>query len=91
MFREGAWGFWLQQAVEKALKAYPRPSSGTRPMPDSAIAEELLHRHADVFRDLTQQRWRNVATLVGRNGGAAATRIAELLMGAPLPDELEAQ
>jgi len=22
MFREGAWGFWLQQAVEKALKAW---------------------------------------------------------------------
>ena len=22
IFREGAWGFWLQQAVEKALKAW---------------------------------------------------------------------
>lgn len=22
LFREGAWGFWLQQAVEKALKAW---------------------------------------------------------------------
>jgi hypothetical protein len=22
MFRKGAWGFWLQQAVEKALKAW---------------------------------------------------------------------
>ena len=22
VFREGAWGFWLQQAVEKALKAW---------------------------------------------------------------------
>lgn len=60
-------------------------------VPDSAIAEELLHSHADVFRDLTQPRWRNVATLVGWNGGAAAARIAELLMGAPLPDEFEAQ
>jgi hypothetical protein len=42
-------------------------------------------------RSLTQQRWRNVATLVGRNGGAAAARITELLVGAPLPDEFEAQ
>jgi HEPN domain-containing protein len=22
VFREGAWGFWIQQAVEKALKAW---------------------------------------------------------------------
>jgi len=22
VFREGAWGFWLQQAVEKALKVW---------------------------------------------------------------------
>jgi HEPN domain-containing protein len=32
VFREGARGFWLQQAVEKALKASPRLPSGTRPM-----------------------------------------------------------
>jgi hypothetical protein len=55
------------------------------------MAEELLHSHTNVFRDLTQQRWRNVATLVGRNGGAAAARITELLMGAPLPDKFEAE
>ena len=32
MFREGAWGFWLQQAVEKALKAWLLQLGGDPPL-----------------------------------------------------------
>jgi HEPN domain-containing protein len=32
IFREGAWGFWLQQAVEKALKAWLIHLDATPPL-----------------------------------------------------------
>jgi HEPN domain-containing protein len=32
VFREGAWGFWLQQAVEKALKAWCLQLGGDPPL-----------------------------------------------------------
>ena len=32
IFREGAWGFWLQQAVEKALKAWLLHLGGDPPL-----------------------------------------------------------
>ena len=32
VFREGAWGFWLQQAVEKALKAWHLQLGGDPPL-----------------------------------------------------------
>ena len=32
VFREGAWGFWLQQAVEKALKAWYLQLGGDPPL-----------------------------------------------------------
>jgi HEPN domain-containing protein len=32
VFREGAWGFWLQQAVEKALKAWLLHLGGDPPL-----------------------------------------------------------
>jgi HEPN domain-containing protein len=32
VFREGAWGFWLQQAVEKALKAWLLQLGGDPPL-----------------------------------------------------------
>ncbi|MFO8237529.1 MAG: HEPN domain-containing protein [Prochlorococcaceae cyanobacterium] len=32
VFREGAWGFWLQQAVQKALKAWLMQLGGAPPL-----------------------------------------------------------
>lgn len=60
-------------------------------MPRSAVAEELLSRHADVLGDLTEERWSNVAAFMGRDRGAAAAFIAELLVGAALTHKFKTQ
>jgi hypothetical protein len=46
----------------------------------SAVAEEFLHRHADVLGDLAEQRRGNIPTFMPWDRGAAALDIAELLV-----------
>ena len=46
----------------------------------SAVAEESLHRHADVLGDLAEQRRGKIPTFVPWDRGAAALDIAELLV-----------
>ncbi|MCP9854109.1 HEPN domain-containing protein [Synechococcus sp. HJ21-Hayes] len=53
VFREGAWGFWLQQAVEKALKAWLlHLGEGELPLThDLRRLLRLLAAHAAVASD----------------------------------------
>ena len=46
----------------------------------SAVAEEYLHRHADVLGDLAEQRRGKIPTFGPWDRGAAAMGIAELLV-----------
>ena len=55
------------------------------------MAEELLHRHADVFGDLAQQRRSDVASFMRRDSRATALGIAELLVGTALANDLKPQ
>ncbi len=57
----------------------------------AAVAEEFLHRHADVLGDLAKQRRGNIPAFVPWDCGAAAMGIAELLVSAALTDDLKAQ
>jgi len=57
----------------------------------SAVAEELGQCHADVFGDLAEQGRSDIAAFVHWNRGAATAGITELLVGATLTDDLEAQ
>lgn len=41
VFREGAWGFWLQQAVEKAIKAWLLQLVGDPPLTHDQRLEPL--------------------------------------------------
>jgi HEPN domain-containing protein len=58
VFREGAWGFWLQQSVEKALKAW-LVQLGEMPPPThdlNRLLRLLEHQAVDIgrFRSLAQ-------------------------------------
>ena len=53
--------------------------------------EELFGRYPDVLRNLPQQRGRDVASAVERNGRASTIRVAELFVRAFLPNLDEAQ
>jgi hypothetical protein len=55
------------------------------------VAEEFLQGHADVLGDLTEQRRRDVTSLVDWNCGAASARVTKLQMGAALTHHIEAQ
>ena len=44
------------------------------------MLEELCDREADVFGDLAQQRRRNIATGMHRNGSTASRAVAKLLV-----------
>jgi len=57
----------------------------------SAVAEKLGQCHADVFGDLAEQGRSDIAAFVHGNRGAATAGITELLVGATLTDDLEAQ
>jgi hypothetical protein len=62
-----------------------------RPPDRSAAPKEFLYRQADIARDLSEQRGRNVSAAVERYGRAAAIRVSVLAMG-PAPtgfDEAE--
>ena len=56
-----------------------------------SVLEQLIKREADVFGDLTEQDWGNVATLMKRHRGAAASGIAELFVGTALANFGEAE
>ena len=60
VFREGAWGFWLQQAVEKALKAWLLHLHGDDP-PLSHDLRRLLRLLAAV--DPEASTWSDLGTL----------------------------
>lgn len=55
----------------------------------SAVFQKILHRHADVLGDLSQQDGRKIASRVKRNGGAAAIRMSKLLMRSALANFLK--
>jgi len=57
----------------------------------SATAKQLLHRHADIARDLPQQRWRNVATTMEGHSRPAPIGVPVLAMRPTLPDFDETQ
>jgi hypothetical protein len=57
----------------------------------SAIGNEVFNRHADILRDLPKQWRRDIASFMERHGGTTPSGISELLVGAPLADELEPQ
>ena len=61
------------------------------PRRHSAVAEELLHRHADVPSDLAQERRCDIAPFVGGDRRAAALGITELLVGAALANHFKTQ
>ena len=60
VFREGAWGFWLQQAVEKALKAWLLHLHGDDP-PLSHDLRRLLRLLAAV--DPEASDWNDLGAL----------------------------
>ena len=60
VFREGAWGFWLQQAVEKALKAWLLHLHGDDP-PLSHDLRRLLRLLAAV--DPEASTWSDLGAL----------------------------
>jgi hypothetical protein len=68
----------------------PRASNRQRVNP-SAIGNEVLNGHADILRDLPKQWRRDIASFMERHGGTAPSGISELLVGAPLADQLEPQ
>jgi hypothetical protein len=47
--------------------------------------DKFLPSHANVFRNLPQQRWCNISAGMVWNGGAPAIRVAELHMRPALP------
>jgi hypothetical protein len=53
------------------------------------IAQELFDCQVDIGSDLAQERRRDIAPLVKRNGRAATIWMAELLMRTSLPNFLE--
>ena len=53
------------------------------------LLKEILHGQSDVFRDLAQKDWRNVASDVERNGGGPAVGVTELLMRTALANFLK--
>jgi hypothetical protein len=58
---------------------------------DSAAPKELLHSQADIARDLSEERGRNVSAAVERYGRAAAIRVSVLAMGPALTGFYEAE
>lgn len=48
--------------------------------------QEVFHRKPDVFRNLAQQRQRNVAPLMKGHGRTAAVRVPKLSVRTPWPD-----
>jgi hypothetical protein len=58
---------------------------------DSAAPKEFLHCQADIARDLSEQRGRNVSAAVERYGRAAAICVSILAMGPALAGFDEAE
>jgi hypothetical protein len=58
---------------------------------DSAAPKKLLHGQADIARDLSEQRGRNVPAAMKGHGRAAAIRVSILAMGSTLTDFHEAE
>jgi hypothetical protein len=58
---------------------------------DSAAPKELFDSQADIARDLSEQRGRNVSTAVKRYGRAATIRVSVLTMGPALTGFDEAE
>jgi len=58
---------------------------------DSAVPKKLLHRQADIARDPSEQRGRNVPVAMEGHGRAAAIRVSILAMGSTLTDLDEAE
>ena len=55
------------------------------------MADELFRCQADVFGDLTQQRWRNVSAFVEGNRCEPSGGVFELLVRAALTNQLESK
>ena len=55
------------------------------------LLEHLAHCEADIFGDLAQKNWRNVAAGVKRDRRGAARAVSELFMRTTLPYFGEAQ
>jgi hypothetical protein len=58
---------------------------------DSAAPKEFLHGRADIARDLSEQRGRNVPAAMEGHGCAAAIRVSILAMGPTLKGFDEAE
>ncbi len=58
---------------------------------DSATTKQLLHRQAEIARDLAEQCWGNIAATVKGHGRAAAVCVSILAMRPPLTGLNEAQ
>lgn len=52
----------------------------------SARGQELFNAQANIGRDLSEERWRNVATAMERNRGGSPIEVPELLVRAALPN-----
>lgn len=70
------------------MRHFGRATNRRAPKPKwilvSSLGEEVVHRDADVFNNLPQQRGRNIASLVQRDGGGPAVGVAILDMGTSL-------
>lgn len=49
------------------------------------MLEQLVYGQADVFSDLAQQDWRDIATGMNGDSGGPAIRVPKLLVRAALP------
>jgi hypothetical protein len=58
---------------------------------DSAAPKEFLHSQANIARDLSEQRGRNISAAVEGYGCAAAIRVSVLAMGPALAGFDEAE
>lgn len=90
VFREGAWGFWLQQAVEKALKAWLLQLGGDPPLTHDlrrllllleakGVATAGLEPLAQLTVDAVQFRYDADAAPIGLNREALNLQVKELI------------
>jgi hypothetical protein len=77
IFREGAWGFWLQQSVEKALKAW-LVHLGTIPPPTHDL-NRLLRMLGRLTLYAVQFRYDADPEPLGLDRGAFQEQVSQLL------------
>jgi hypothetical protein len=73
------------------MPAHLPPASNCQRVNPSAISNEVFKGHADILRDLPKQWRRDIPCFMERHGGTAPSGISELLVGAPLADQVEPQ